>query len=63
MEVIGEFGGIYILIRTAHDELVVIDQHAAHERILYEQVTIRLEGERRSQAGRACVCVAALWCV
>jgi DNA mismatch repair protein MutL len=39
IEVIGEFGGIYILARTEQDELLLIDQHAAHERILYEQVS------------------------
>lgn len=39
IEVIGEFGGIYILARTKQDELLLIDQHAAHERILYEQVS------------------------
>jgi DNA mismatch repair protein MutL len=38
IEVIGEFGGIYIIARTNADELLLIDQHAAHERILYEQV-------------------------
>ena len=36
LRVIGEFGGIYILATTDTGELLVIDQHAAHERILYE---------------------------
>jgi DNA mismatch repair protein MutL len=49
MNVIGEFGGIYIIARTSTDELMLIDQHAAHERILYEQVTGRLKKEHRSQ--------------
>ncbi|MEI7856929.1 MAG: DNA mismatch repair endonuclease MutL [Methanomicrobiales archaeon] len=49
IEVIGEFGGIYILGRTESGELVIIDQHAAHERILYEQVQLRLNAEHQSQ--------------
>lgn len=49
IEVIGEFSGIYILARTRDDELIVIDQHAAHERILYEQVTGQVQDIRPSQ--------------
>jgi DNA mismatch repair protein MutL len=49
MEVIGQLGGIYILATTDTGELILIDQHAVHERILYEQVIRRSEGDHRSQ--------------
>jgi DNA mismatch repair protein MutL len=49
IEVIGEFSGIYILARTKDDELLLIDQHAAHERILYEQVSGQVQETRPSQ--------------
>ena len=49
MDVIGQFGGIYILTATRYGDLILIDQHAAHERIMYELVSAKRESARRSQ--------------
>lgn len=49
MDVIGQFGGIYILAATPAGDLILIDQHAAHERIMYEQVSAQEENVRHSQ--------------
>ena len=43
IQILGQVDDVYILAKS-RDELVIIDQHAAHERILYEQV---LESEKR----------------
>ena len=37
LQILGQVDNVYIIARSA-DGLVIIDQHAAHERILYEQV-------------------------
>ena len=38
LEIIGQFGELYLICRTLGDDLLLIDQHAAHERILYDQI-------------------------
>ena len=41
LEIIGQLANLYIIARTGDDDLMLIDQHAAHERVLYEQVRNR----------------------
>ncbi len=41
---IGRFASLYLLIE-ANSELYVIDQHTAHERVLYEQTLARMESQ------------------
>ena len=50
MEVIGQVGDVYLVARTPDGGLILVDQHAAHERIMYEQLREkRLAGERSQE--------------
>jgi len=49
LEIIGQLANLYIIARTGDDDLMLIDQHAAHERVLYEQVRNRSLEDRAIQ--------------
>ena len=46
-EILGQIGGTYIIAKDAAGNLVLIDQHAAHERIMYDRLL-----KRQGKAGQ-----------
>ena len=44
LEIVGQFGNLYIFCRNNAGQLVVIDQHAAHERLLFEELRQQFSG-------------------
>jgi DNA mismatch repair protein MutL len=45
--VIGQFRGLYLLCE-ADDDLLVVDQHAAHERVTFERLRAAVDGSARA---------------
>ncbi|HJJ48363.1 MAG TPA: DNA mismatch repair endonuclease MutL [Methanocorpusculum sp.] len=48
-EIMGQIGGTYIIAKDAAGNLLLIDQHAAHERIMYDRLLARQGTEARGQ--------------
>ncbi|MCK8518941.1 DNA mismatch repair endonuclease MutL [Methanoculleus sp. 7T] len=49
MEPVGQVAATYIVAEGTDGTLYLVDQHAAHERVLYDQVVERRDAEPRSQ--------------
>jgi DNA mismatch repair protein MutL len=48
-EVLGQVGDTYIIAKNESGDLIVVDQHAAHERIMYDQLLARLDSTESGQ--------------
>ena len=38
LKLVGEYINTYIILENANEELILVDKHAAHERLIYEEV-------------------------